>query len=48
MLDIPYFMTSLKWFYFDYDEVKWKLTDDAPEKAKKSYEAYCAAIKREH
>lgn len=36
----PYFMTDEEWFYFDEEEFKYKLTDKAPEKAKKSYEDY--------
>ena len=37
MVDMPYFMTDDKWYYYDYDDKKYKLTDEAPEKAKESY-----------
>lgn len=37
MIDMPYFMTNEKWYYFDYGEKKYKLTKLAPKKAKDSY-----------
>ena len=37
MLDMPYFMTNEEWFYFDYKNRKYMLTDKAPKKAKESY-----------
>lgn len=36
----PYFMENEEWFYFDEDEVLYKLTDKAPEKAKESYRQF--------
>ena len=42
MRDIPYFMTNRDWFYFDETEWKYKLTDSAPEKARKSYAEFYA------
>lgn len=36
----PYFMKDKKWFYFDEEEFKYKLTKEAPPEAKKSYNDY--------
>lgn len=36
----PYFMTNKEWFYFDEDDFMYKLTDKAPEEAKKSYDEF--------
>lgn len=40
MVDMPYFMTDEKWYYFDFVDKRFKLTKIAPEKAKKSYVDY--------
>jgi hypothetical protein len=40
MLDMPYFMNNNEWYYFDYKEKKYKLTNKATDKAKKSYKEY--------
>lgn len=37
---IPYFMKNKEWYYFDEDDFMYKLTDKAPEEAKKSYNEY--------
>lgn len=36
-LPVPYFLTNKEWYYYDEKEEKFKLTDKATEKAKKSY-----------
>lgn len=36
----PYFMKNPEWYYFDAEEWKYKLTDKATEKAKKSYKEF--------
>lgn len=36
----PYFMKNDAWYYFDRKEWKYKLTDKAPEEARKSYEEF--------
>lgn len=36
----PYFMNKPDWYYFDEVEWKYKLTDKAPEKARRSYEEF--------
>ena len=36
----PYFMTNEKWYKFDENEFKYVLTDEAPEKAKESYNEF--------
>lgn len=48
MLDMPYFMENPDWFYFDFANKTWKLTDAVPEKAKESYKDYISALKEEH
>lgn len=35
--DEPYFMSNPEWYYYDEKDGCLKLTDKAPEKAKKSY-----------
>lgn len=42
---MPYFMENNKWYYFDYDERKYKLTDEAPAKAKESYDEFYREIR---
>ncbi len=37
---IPYFMYNEKWYYYDYDEMKYKLTKMATAKAKESYRQF--------
>lgn len=39
-LEEPYFMKNNEWFYFDEENLMYKLTDKAPDKAKKSYEEF--------
>lgn len=36
----PYFLTNEKWYYYDEEEGTYKLTEEAPEKAVKSYEDF--------
>ena len=35
--EMPYFLTNESWYYHDEDEMRYKLTDKAPEEAIKSY-----------
>ena len=44
MVDMPYFMTNSKWYYYDYKEAVYKLTSEAPEKAKSSYESFYSQV----
>lgn len=46
-LDMPYFMENSDWFYFDFQEQKYKLTEFAPERAQKSYKEYYNALNYE-
>lgn len=39
-MDMPFFMENEEWYYFDFKEKKYKLTEKAPESAKKDYEDY--------
>lgn len=43
-VDMPYFMTNESWYYFDFKEMKYKLTNIAPEEAKKSYKSFYDTI----
>lgn len=36
----PYFLKNEKWYYFDEQAFMYKLTDEAPEKAKVSYKEF--------
>lgn len=45
MKDMPYFMTDERWYEFDFKKRKFVLTNEAPEKAKKSYEEYMKTVK---
>lgn len=40
MKDMPYFMNNKKWYKFNFDKRIFILTEEAPEKAKESYEEY--------
>lgn len=40
----PYFMHDETWYYFDEEEFCYKLTDKAPEEARKSYKAFYEAV----
>lgn len=44
MVDMPYFMTNDEWYYFDFDKLRYVLTDKAPEKAKESYNEYIKEV----
>lgn len=44
MIDMPYFMENDEWYYFDYEEKKYKITDKAPDKAKESYERFLKEV----
>lgn len=36
----PYFMENDDWYYLDPEEMMYQLTDEAPEEAVESYEAF--------
>lgn len=38
--DKPYFMSNEEWWFYDWEEMKYKLTDKAPEKAIQSYNEF--------
>ena len=40
MKDRPYFMTDERWYKFDFKRRVFVLTEEAPEKAKKSYDEF--------
>ena len=44
VLKKPYFLTNEDWYYYDYEELRYRLTDKAPEKAVKSYEEFYKSI----
>ena len=43
----PHFLTNVDWYYYDYDELKYKLTDKAPQKAIDSYNEFYKLLKEE-
>jgi len=43
----PYFLTNSKWYYYDDDEGTYKLTEEAPEEATKSYNEYYLLLDEE-
>ena len=47
-LDIPYFMENPAWYYHDDNEGIYKLTSEAPEKARKSYEEFYHELTEAH
>lgn len=47
MIDEPYFMTNEKWYFYDYDEKKYKLADNVSKKVKDSYEEYYKELEGE-
>lgn len=47
MQDIPYFMQDEEWYYYDWEEMKYKLTDKAPVLAIISYEEFYAHLKND-
>ena len=45
ILTQPYFMENEEWYYYDYDEMMYKLTDKAPEEAIESYNEFYKILK---
>lgn len=45
MVDMPYFMTDEKWYYFDYEKKKYVTTKEAPEEAKASLKEFYKELK---
>lgn len=43
----PYFMQNEEWYYYDYDEIKYKLTDKATKEAKDSYKEFYKLVKED-
>ncbi len=46
--DIPYFMQNPDWYYHDDKEGIYKLTDKAPEEARKSYKDFYYELNEAH
>lgn len=46
MIDEPYFMQNDKWYYFDYKKRMYVLTEQATERAKKSYKEFYRELKK--
>jgi|GEM_PF-1047978 len=38
--DVPHFMDREEWYFYDTKEHRYKLTEQAPETARKSYEEF--------
>ena len=43
-VEMPYFMTNEKWYYYDEEEYRWKLTEKAPPEAVKSYKEFYETV----
>ena len=43
--EIPYFLTNEKWYFYDEEDFCYKLTKEAPEEAKESYNEFYGLIK---
>ncbi len=46
ILSEPYFMTNEAWYTYDEDEMVYKLTDKAPQKAVDSYNAFYGEVEK--
>lgn len=46
IIEKPYFMNNKKWYKFDFGKRIFVLTDEAPEKAKESYEEYMKLLQK--
>lgn len=46
VLEQPYFLNNEEWYYYDYDELKYKLTDKATKEAIKSYNEFYGEINK--
>lgn len=42
--DVPYFMSNEEWYYYDWNEMMYKLTDKAPKEAIDSYYEFYSNI----
>lgn len=42
----PYFMINEDWYYYDEEELCYKLTEKAPDKVKESYEEFYKQLNR--
>ncbi len=40
MEEMPFFMKKKEWYYYDTQDKKYKLTNEAPSKARKSYSKF--------
>lgn len=47
-LDMPYFMKNKDWYYFDPEDWMYKLTDQATEKARESYNQFYKDLSEGH
>lgn len=45
IIDKPFFMSNKDWYQFDYKKKIYILTDEAPEKAKESYDEFYKGLK---
>ena len=42
----PYFMNNEEWYYYDWEDMKYKLTDKAPKEAIESYKRFYEFIEK--
>ena len=43
-IEKPFFMSNKEWLYLDEDKTQYFLTENPPEKAKKSYEEFYSSV----
>lgn len=48
MVDIPYFMENEIWYRFDAIKKRYVLSDDAPKKARESFEEWAQEVESEN
>lgn len=48
MFDMPFFMSNPKWFWFNADENRFVLNDEAPQKARDSFFEFYKAIEEKY
>lgn len=42
----PYFMNNEEWYYYDWEDMKYKLTEKAPKEAIESYKKFYKFIEK--
>lgn len=48
IIDEPYFMKNDEWYYFDFKDLRYKLTDKAPKEARESYKEFYRSLDKQY